>query len=138
MIYRTALRNKSGFSISEVIVAGTVLALALAVTIQVIGAVAIRVRELDRRSYAREQVNNLMEQATVLEWDLITADSLSDRLDLEASTAEVLPEAKVSWEIDETDDSKRVRIGVSWKDHAGVMVSPIELVSWVYRAGDRS
>jgi hypothetical protein len=132
--------RRGGYTLVEVVLSVVVLLSAMTVVVKVLGWVGVEQRVADRRSWAVQEVANLMERLTAEPFEDITrarARSLSG----ERTANRVLPGAE--WEADVGDETagpvpaKRVTLRLRWKARSGGWEGPVRLTSWVYRRRPR-
>jgi prepilin-type N-terminal cleavage/methylation domain-containing protein len=131
------MKPRNGFTLIEVSVAGVLLALLMAVSVQMLSWVASERRAADRRQWAAQEAANVMERLTAQPWERLTAEHAA-AIELSAATRDLLPEAKLGVNvIDETDQpaAKRLVVAVRWQPRQGQSTTQVLLTSWVYRHG---
>lgn len=127
--------NRRGYSLLELTMSVIVLMAAMSLTVKVLGWVGMERRAADRRLWAIQEMGNVMERVAGEPFDKLTKASV-ESLTTEGHLERVLPGAL--WEVGVVDDdkkaltSKRVTIGLRWKERAGGWEAPLTLTTWVY------
>ena len=126
--------NRRGFTIVELIVAGALLATLLAVCLKMFVSWTDWRRESDRRRLALLEVANVMERLAATPWDDLTPEGGGD-MRISEHADKSLPNAKLTIDVsasppDQTPPSKRLALSLEWRDRAGRMSAPIEIVTW--------
>ncbi len=132
---RTAATRRRGYGLIELSMAVLLLALAMAMVVQMASWIGSERRGAGRRQVAMQEAANLMERLTARPWSELTpalgrSQALSEpakatlrdgTLDVAIGPAEGEPSAR----------SIAIRIG--WGDATGGRVAPVRLVAWVHR-----
>lgn len=116
---------------------GVMLAIAMALTVKVLGWVAMERRASDRRQWAAQEVCNLMERVTAKPYDAVSEGSVGNVV-LSPQARQMLPGAELRVEVVEDGPaggkgSKRVAVQLRWHDRSGGWDAPARLTSWIYR-----
>ncbi|MDR3638652.1 MAG: hypothetical protein P4L84_32905 [Isosphaeraceae bacterium] len=130
--------RRRGFTVFELAIAVILLSVAMTVTVQLLGAIALERRTVGRRELAAQEVANLMEHLTARPWANLTAESLKDAL-LSNEARQALPGAELKVGVEAADapggvPGKRVSIKLRWRNRAGEFDAPVRLTTWVYRS----
>jgi Tfp pilus assembly protein PilV len=135
---RFADHRRRGFTVFELGMAVMLLAVAMSVAVQVLGAVAQQRRAVQRRELAVQEVANLMERLTARPWERLADDAGQARLSDAAERS--LPGAELKVAVEPADApivGKRVSIRLHWKNRAGEFDAPVRLTTWVYPQDER-
>lgn len=125
---------RRGTTLFEVIVSSVLLATVVVTVVPLLGRVAAQRRAAAQRQFAVQEVQNLMERITLLDWTDLTSDKLAQSK-LSAGAGDVLPDRQLTVTLDEAagpPSAKRVRIVLTWQGRAGESVSPVRLTSWFF------
>ena len=129
--------SRSGFTLLEVSVAGFLLVILMAITVQVLGwATAERVA-IERRQWAIQEAGNIMERLTTQPWESLTAEAAA-AVELSPQAREMLSESELKIEVANEPgqpSAKRLTVQVRWQRRPGQPAAPVRLTSWVYRQG---
>lgn len=130
-------RSRRGSLLAETAMSAVMLMIAMSLIARVVGWTAADRRNLDRRQWAVQEAANLMERLTARPFEALTADAVKDSA-LSPEAARTLPDAKLDVEVADHDpiggeDSKRITLGLRWRNRSGNWDAPVELTSWVYR-----
>ena len=117
--------------------AGVMLAIAMTLTVQVLGHAGQQRRAAEHRQRAILEVANIMERITALPFDLVTAER-ARRLSISPTAAGTLPGAELSVEVAEEQpapgrSSKRIAVRLRWRGRSGEWEAPVRLTTWVER-----
>ena len=124
---------RRGVMIVEVLVACGLLAVLLALSVQLISVTAHARRASERRAIALEQAANIIERVRGLPFPEITRERLAG-IELPPEVRQILPDAVAEVTMEEEPGdvaAKRVRVEVHWKGAAGTE-PPARLTYWVY------
>jgi prepilin-type N-terminal cleavage/methylation domain-containing protein len=127
--------HRRGFGLVELSIATLLLAVAMAIVVQVAGWLAAERRGAERRQRAIQEAANLMERLTSRPWDELTPD-LARSQALSPATAAVLRNGVLQVAIVPEagkPTTKRIAIRLGWGDPAGGGPAPVRLVAWVHR-----
>ena len=126
--------NRRGMMLLEVMVAGTLLAVLLAICVQLLSAAADQRRAADQRQSAIEELANLMERIAALPWSDLTMDlATKEQEKLSPSAKSQLPGAELKIEIipsPEEPDAKRITASLRWQNRTGQYLAPLSLTTW--------
>lgn len=128
-------RVRRGFTLVEVSAAAAILALCMALTVQVVGWVGAERRIAARRQWALREADNLMERLTIRPWESLKPDGVDDPKVVERIRSE-LPDGRLKIEVSPaTGDpaAKRVRVEIRWKNKAGNDDAPVQVTAWIYQ-----
>lgn len=124
--------KRRGFTLLEVSAAGAMLAVAMTLAVQALGAMAADRRALDRRREATQEAANVMERLAARPWDELTPEALGDaKPSPEARKA--LPGVTLKVAVAPQGDLKRLAVEVRWHGQGGPAEVPVRLTSWVAR-----
>jgi prepilin-type N-terminal cleavage/methylation domain-containing protein len=132
---RRRASRRRGFTLIELMVTLVIIAIAISLTVEVIGWVAAERRSLDRRHCALQEAVNLMERLTARPFEQLTADSVRDAV-LSQDVAGSLPHGELTVSVRDENtpvNSKQVRVQIRWQSRTGQWQAPVRLTSWVYR-----
>lgn len=134
---RSVVLGRRAFTIVELI--GTVILLGVVFTcsISVLIAVARERKSTEQRQHALQYANNVLERATALSLDGLTAG----KQQIPAASSELLlmlPELDQTLELSEpaADGARQFAVSIRWKNQQGRLVAPVQLVTWVYPHGE--
>ncbi len=135
-----ARRDRRGFGMIELAVAGILVAAGMTATVQVVGWVVVERRAVERRQRALVEASNLLERIAARPYDEITPEA-AGRCRLAGPTADFLPGATLYLKVDTSTDApgrKKIAVEIRWRDRSGRPEAPIRLVAWTYRHGRHS
>jgi Tfp pilus assembly protein PilE len=127
------LRDRRGFTLVEMMVAGVLLMTVTMIVVPAIYWVHRERRQTEHRQVAIVEVENMMERVVALPFKDINQATV-DKLVLSESALRQLSNADLKIEISETDNlpqMKKIQVQLGWKDHRGMSVAPVRLTSWV-------
>lgn len=130
---RLALRDRRGFTLIEMMVAGVLLTTVMMIVVPAIFWVHRERRQTERYQVAMVEVENMMERVVALPFGDVNQPTV-DKFVLSESALRQLSEADLRIEISESDQllqMKKIQIQLGWKDHRGLNVAPVRLTSWV-------
>jgi hypothetical protein len=128
-------RGRRGFMFLELTAAVLLFGVALVAITQLLGWVGAEQRAAQRRRWACQEAENVVERLTALPPESLTPPQLGElRLGSER-VEEALPSGRL--EVDVTDQpgppaAKRIRVLIRWKDRTGHDVTPVRLTAWTY------
>jgi uncharacterized protein (DUF58 family) len=125
---------RRGVIMVEVIVGCALVAVLLALCVQLLSVTALERRGVERRAIALEQAANLIERVSAMPFEQITPQRLGE-IKLAEEVEAILPKAAVTWSVaDEPGDvpAKRVRVEIAWTGLGGRAESPARLTYWAY------
>jgi Tfp pilus assembly protein PilV len=131
---RGALRH-AGFMIIELVVTALLLAIAMTVTVKVLGWVAHERRDAERRQLAVLEVGNIMERFAARPFDELTADSARGFTLTEPARLS-LPGAELNVSVEGVDGprpAKRLAVRIRWQARAGIWAAPVRVMAWAYK-----
>ena len=124
-----------GAIMHEALIAVLLVTMVMAGAAEVLVGVSKQSRAIERRSLARREAGNLMEEAMLMPWQELAAQP--DRpleLSETAQTHLTNPQARLNVSVPEGDaDVMRIAIEVTWGDVQQRPVRPLRLVAWRYR-----
>lgn len=131
---------RRGFTVIELAAAVILLAVAMTVTVQLLGTIANERRAVGRREVAAREAANLMEHLCARPWERLSADGVKD-VRLSKTAADALPGAELTVGVDEAEGvrgvpGKRLSVRLRWRNRAGEFDAPVRLTTWVYRQAD--
>jgi len=127
------MQSRRALSVLELLVAMVLLATLLAVSLQLIAALAQQRRALDRRQQALREAANCMERIAARPWDELTPERLTaTRLSPEAQQS--LPGAALAIDVVPAADpeGKRIVVSVAWQEGDAQPERSVRLVAWRY------
>jgi type II secretory pathway pseudopilin PulG len=135
---RTAsAERRRGFTLVEITASVVMLAAAMTLTVQLLGALAAERRAAERRLCAVQEVANLMERVAARPWAEVTPESLRT-VSLSPRALQALPGAELTATVDDASagpGGKRISLRLRWRDRAGTWTAPVRLSAWIYRLG---
>ena len=136
----TSAARRRGFTLLEITVSAVLLATAMSLTVQLLGALAAERRAAERQLCAVQEVANLMERVASRPWEDVTPESLR-AVRLSDRAMQALPGAELAATVDDasaTRGEKRISLRLRWRNRAGTWSAPVRLTAWIYRhGGDR-
>lgn len=133
--------RRRGFTLTETLVAGVILATAATVAMQMLVAAAGQRRSLDARQAALIEAGNVMERLAAKSWEELDAAELS-KLTLGERAVQALPSGKLEIQIEpiaaQPDDklpaAKRLTVAVSYggEGEGTQKAREVRLVAWRY------
>jgi hypothetical protein len=128
---------RRGSILVEMTISAGMLAVVMALTVQVLGYAGQQRRSADQRQRAMIEAANLMERITAGPYDEVTPDRARG-LTIAPATAASLPGAE--WTVDVKDDppgpgrsAKRIAVRLRWKGRSGEWEAPVRLTTWIER-----
>lgn len=150
-----------GFTMIEMVAAGAMLVVLLAVSMQFFQASAVHRRMTRQRELAIQEVANLMERLAAIPWQDLTAEK-ANQVQLSELARNSLPGAQLTIEVSqpaekpsdgkaaakpvaakaadgkpslEEPPAKRILVALAWEDASRRLGQPIRLTAWRYRNG---
>jgi hypothetical protein len=128
---------RRGALLFEMAIAAAMLAVAMAMTVKVLGYAGRERRAADQRQRAIVEVANAMERITAEPFDAVTAER-ARRLSISPASAGSLPGAELAVEVSEESpgpgrSAKRIAVRLRWKGRSGEWEAPVRLVTWIER-----
>jgi Tfp pilus assembly protein PilV len=126
--------GRRGFTLLEVTLAGLLLVVLMAITVQMLGWVVSERRAAERRQWAIQEAANVMERLVVQPWDELTSD-VEEAIDLSPQASAVLPDAELQVTVaaePDQPDAKRLSVAVRWRPRPDQAAVQVRLTSWVY------
>ena len=126
-----------GFTLIEVIMTLSILAVAMTVTVHVLGWIALDRRTSERRLLAAQEAANVLERFAARPFDRVTPEAAKQAV-LSEAARQALPGAEITVTVDErgaAPDSKRVAVSIRWRQRSGEWDAPARLTTWVERNG---
>jgi hypothetical protein len=127
--------RRRAFTTCEVALALFLLAVAMTVTVQVLGLVAAERRAAERRQWAIQEVANVMEHLTAESWERLSTESARG-LAVSGEIRRKLPGAELAIDVQEPGAGrmeKRLAVRLRWRNRAGGWEAPVRLTAWVAR-----
>lgn len=125
---------RRGVVLLEVIVGCSLLAVFLAVCVQLLSVTALERRDIERRAVAMQEAANVIERVSAMGYDDVTPEKLK-AIKLSPDIEQILPGATAQLSVDEESGdvpAKRVRVEIRWNAGRGNQ-APARLTYWVYR-----
>jgi hypothetical protein len=126
---------RRGVVLLEIIAAFGLMAVLVAVCLQMLSVTALARRAVERRAVALQEATNLLERVSTLPWSDITAERLS-KFDVAPSVREILPGVAARLAVEATGDAgppaKQIRVEITWSNAAGDTDAPLCLCAWTY------
>jgi hypothetical protein len=126
--------RRGAFTLFEVIVAATMLAVLLTTSVQMLRAVSNHERASERRVVAMEAVQAVGDQIANIPWRELTPES-AKKVSIPKPLDSWLPGAKLTVSLDEEASpttSKRIHVDITWNGPDGQAVAPVGLTSWAF------
>jgi Tfp pilus assembly protein PilV len=130
--------RRSGFGLIEMTIAGVLIVVAMTVTVQIVGSIALERKAVERRERALLEAENVLERIVARPWNELTNESLS-KSQLSSTTAGFLRSPTLKASVASFDDAparKKVLVEIRWLDRSGHSEAPVRLVAWTYRRGE--
>jgi hypothetical protein len=137
----TVRRKRRGSLMIDATIALMLLAIAMTLTVRIVGWTALDRRDADRRQRATSEVVNALEQIATIPYESLTRDTIK-QFSLSPQAKSLLPGAELGLDVVENDPvggegSKRVTARIRWRDRSGEWQSPVTLTTWTYRRAGR-
>ena len=129
--------ERAGFTLLEVSVAGFLLVILMAVSVQVLGWAAAERVAVERRQWAIGEAANIMERLANQPWEELTPEAAAE-VEVSPQARDVLPDCEFKIEVaSEPGQSspKRITVQLGWQRRSGQPAAPVRVSSWVYRRG---
>ena len=126
---------RRGFSLLEMFVAGTLVAILLSICLQVMKATAEQQRAIEHRQLAVQEAANLMERLCARPWPQLTPETVRP-LELREEIRQVLPGAELAVDVAQPPgdpQAKRIAVEIRWQGKSHRAMRPVRLVAWKYR-----
>lgn len=130
------MKNRRGFTLLEMFVAGLLLVALLMVCVEMLQATSGQHRAMRERQAAVEETANVMERLMARSYAGLTSEGVAD-VQLSVEMRRVLPEATLEILVAPQTgpiEGKRVTVLVHWPDGADRPDQTVRLVAWKYRA----
>ena len=130
--------RRPGFGLIEMAVAGVLIVVAMTVTVQVVGWIALERKAVERRERSLLEAENLLERIVATPWGELTTESAA-RFRVSEATAKFLRNPTLGLAVAAFDDAparKKVSVELRWLDRSGRPEAPVRLVAWTYRRGE--
>ncbi len=129
--------RRRGSMLAEAAMSAVLLAIAMALTVKVLGWVAMERRAVERRQWAAQEVCNVMERITARPYEAVTSGA-AGAITLSEEVRRMLPGAELKVDVAEDDPaggkgSRKVSVQLRWKARSGGWDAPVRLCSWVHR-----
>lgn len=125
---------RRGVVMLEVVVGCGLLAVLLALAVQLLSVTALQRRHTERRAIALEQAANVVERVSAVPYAEITPERLA-AIELSPEVRQILPGGTARLFVDdEAGDvpAKRVRVEIQWTGAGGRTEAPARLTYWFY------
>jgi prepilin-type N-terminal cleavage/methylation domain-containing protein len=132
-----AFCRRRGFTLVELSLTLAILAVAMSVTVQVLGGIAAQRRAIERRQYAAQEAANVLERFAARPFDGLTPEAARS-VSLSDDARQALPGAELTVIVDDkaaSPDSKRVAVRLRWRQRSGEWETPVRLTTWIERRG---
>jgi hypothetical protein len=133
-------RCRRAFTLLEVVIAASMLAMLLTTSVHMLRALTIYQRGSEHRAVALEAVEAVSDQIANTPWDQLTKES-AKKATIPKQLDSYLPGAKLSVSLENEatpTSSRRIQIDLSWHGPDGQLCSPVRLTSWVFPERSRS
>ncbi len=124
--------GRRGYTLLEVATAGALLAVAMTMSVQVLGWLAADRRAVDCRREAAQEAANVMERLAATPWDDLTPEALGAAT-LSPEALKALPGGTLKATVVPVGALKRLAVEVRWVAAGGRPESPVRLTSWSAR-----
>ena len=129
-------RRVRGITIAETVAAVALLAIAITVSMRVVGWIASERRAAEQRIWALQEATNALESLQARPPEQLTPDSLRSHPPVLGDDAQaILPGGRLVVTVREEPGppvARWVQVAVLWKDRGGGSVTPVRLSTWVY------
>lgn len=128
--------QRRGFSLLEMFVAGTLVAILLSICLQVMKATAEQQRAIEHCQLAVQEAANLMERLCARPWPQLTPET-ARQLQLREEIRQVLPGAALAVSVVQPagePEAKRIAVEIRWQGKPNRAMRPVRLVAWKYRS----
>ena len=129
------MKRHRGFTLTEVVVTGVVLAAMLVVCLKLLSATAAQRRSMADRRTANREAANVMERLAARPWEELTAAG-AEKIALSAAAERTLLDAELEVEVSEPAEvpgAKRIVVAVRWRDRANQPRMTARLVAFKFR-----
>jgi Tfp pilus assembly protein PilV len=130
-----ASKRRGGFGLIEMAIAGALIAVAMTVTVQVIGWIALERKAVERRERALLEADNILERVMAMPWNDLSTESVK-RTTILPATSEFLRSPTLNVNVTAFEDApvrKKVVVEIRWLDRSGRPEAPVRLAAWAYR-----
>jgi hypothetical protein len=127
--------NERGFTLVELAGAMLVMAVVMALTLQLLTWVAAERRGASRRQWALREADNVLERVVARPWDELSGDRLAAD-DVTERIRRELPDGRLNIDVRPSPsgpETKRVRVEIRWRGPSGADEAPVRLTTWVAR-----
>ncbi len=127
--------GRRGFTLVELALTVGMLAIAMSVTVQLLGWIVAERRASERRQFAAQEAANVLERFAARPFDGLTPEAARAVTLSEAARA-VLPGAELSVVVDDrgaAPDARRVAVRLRWRQRSGEWDAPVRLTTWIER-----
>ena len=127
-------RLRCGFTLIEMIGTCVLLGVVISMTVPMTLLVARERRSTEQRQVAMQHAMNLLEAAMSKTWSELPPGSL-DCPTMDQDLTKLLPgfeQSLVVRSLHEQPESRQITASIRWKNHAGQLVSPIRLSTWIF------
>ncbi len=125
---------RHGFTLMEVVIAASMLAVLLTASVQMLRAISLHQRASERRAVALEGVQAVADQVANIPWQQLTAQN-AQKATLPKPLDGYLPDAKLSVSLEDAEapvKSRRIHVELTWNGQDGQPVAPVQLTGWAF------
>jgi hypothetical protein len=133
------MRSRRAVVILEIVVATTLLAVIVGVSLQMFAAVRMARRESERRLVAIQETANVVERIAALPWSELDAQRLAE-IKISPSVQEMLPDARLTVTLEPlatVPAARRVSVQISWAGPSGTEPIPTRIDYWIHAPAPR-
>jgi prepilin-type N-terminal cleavage/methylation domain-containing protein len=127
--------RRQGFTLVELALTVGMLAIAMSVTVQLLGWIVAERRASERRQFAAQEAANVLERFAARPFDGVTPEA-AHAVTLSEAARAVLPGAELSVLVDDrgaSPNARRVAVLLRWRQRSGEWEAPIRLTTWIER-----
>lgn len=131
---RKLKRARRGAMLLEVMVATALLAVIVSICLKTLTAMGRQQMALDRRAYATEVANNLLERLSGYDGSALTP-AIAAAVQLPEAAAQRLPAPRLEVRITprESPEAKQITVIIRWRPEGSQQqLRPVRLTTWVY------
>jgi Tfp pilus assembly protein PilV len=128
-------KRRKGFGLIEMAVTGVLIAVAMTVTVQVVGWIALERKAVERRERALLEAENLLERIVSYPYDELTTEKVK-RFSILTASASFLRGPNLNVTVTPFEDApvrKKIAVEIRWLDRSGRSEAPVRLVAWAYQ-----
>jgi hypothetical protein len=111
------------------------LAIAMSLTVELLGGIAAERRLVERRQFAAQEAANVLEAFVSRPFESVTPEAARS-ISLSEAARAVLPEAELTVLVDDhgaSPDAKRIAVRLRWRQRSGEWEAPVRLTTWIER-----